>query len=60
MSHDHICESPTRNRVTNLTEFVVEVHVPSTQVAAQQGGMGGEYGGHGQLPMPAQHQSQAG
>ena len=44
---------------TDLGQVVVEVHFASAQVAAQQGGVGGEDGGHGKLPSTAQHQPQA-
>lgn len=38
-----------------LGKLVVEVHIPSTQVASQQCGVGGEDGGNSQLPLSTQN-----
>lgn len=35
----------------HVAEVVVEIYVGCTQVAAEQGGMRGEDGGHRQLPL---------
>ena len=44
---------------THIGEVVVEVHAAGTQVASQQGGVGGEDGCHGQLSLSTQRQAQA-
>uniref|UniRef100_R7VRQ9 Uncharacterized protein n=1 Tax=Columba livia TaxID=8932 RepID=R7VRQ9_COLLI len=43
---------------THALQVVVEVDAPGAQVAAQQRGVRGEDGGHGQAARAAQHQPQ--